>query len=74
MSSLRAAMRGNGFDGVIKGSGNGLKNMQSRIKEIGGDLIISSAPDAGTKIKIQLSYPFKIPPIGCKEKTITYRF
>jgi len=51
---------GKGFDDEIKGTGNGLKNMDSRIKEIGGELIIAGVPGKGTQIKVQLVYPFKI--------------
>ena len=40
---------GKGFDDEIKGTGNGLKNMDSRIKEIGGELIIAGAPAKGHK-------------------------
>jgi len=48
---------GNGFDGVNK-SGNGLQNMYTRIKEIGGEIFIISEEGKGTKIKIELPFPF----------------
>jgi len=51
---------GKGFDNEVEGIGNGLKNMYSRIKEIGGELLIASAPAKGTQIKVLLNYPFKI--------------
>lgn len=52
---------GKGFDGTIKGSGNGWKNMKKRTEDLNGTLAINSTPANGTKIKMQLPYPFKIP-------------
>lgn len=52
---------GKGFDGAINGTGNGLQNMQTRIKEIGGEIFVSSRKGNGTKIKIEVPFPFKIP-------------
>lgn len=54
---------GNGFDTATESDGNGLKNMQTRINDVGGNINIKSKTDSGTAIKIQLSYPFKIPNI-----------
>jgi signal transduction histidine kinase len=51
---------GNGFDGSVKGSGNGLKNMQSRVEELGGELTVTGTPAKGTQIKVRLTYPFKM--------------
>ena len=52
---------GNGFDSPVNGTGNGLQNMNTRIQEIGGEIIITSAKGEGAKIQIQLSYPFRMP-------------
>ncbi|WP_298265479.1 tetratricopeptide repeat-containing sensor histidine kinase [uncultured Lutibacter sp.] len=46
------ADNGKGFDINTTELGNGLENMQHRIKEIGGEIIISSTPAKGTLIKI----------------------
>lgn len=52
---------GKGFDGSIKGTGNGLLNMQQRANKIGGKLTINSEPGKGTIITIVFPYPFFIP-------------
>ena len=52
---------GKGFDSTQDDEGNGLKNMQSRIKDIGGSVDITSELNKGTQIMIQLHYPFKYP-------------
>ena len=39
---------GQGFDTGDNSMGNGLKNMEKRVKEINGDLAIDSAKDKGT--------------------------
>lgn len=52
---------GKGFEGNIKGSGNGLLNMQRRAREIHGELRINSNSHSGTNIHLQLPYPFRIP-------------
>jgi signal transduction histidine kinase len=52
---------GNGFDNRVNGIGNGLQNMKTRVQEIGGEILIISEPDKGTRIKIQLHYPFRMP-------------
>lgn len=41
---------GKGFDYRLVNSGNGLKNMKSRIKELDGELTITSKPGKGTTI------------------------
>ncbi len=46
---------GSGFDPAAKnGTGNGLKNMQSRSREIGGELAVSTAPAGGTTVKLKM--------------------
>ncbi len=52
---------GIGYDGTIKGTGNGWKNMHKRADELKGELKIESAPGKGTSITMSLPYPFKIP-------------
>jgi signal transduction histidine kinase len=55
---------GKGFDDTMKGTGHGLNNIQSRIKEIGGELTLASIPRVGTQLKAQLPYPFQIAHVG----------
>jgi two-component system NarL family sensor kinase len=47
---------GIGFDqkNPVRGLGLGLRNMQERIDSFGGKLVISSRPNAGTKIKVAM--------------------
>lgn len=52
---------GQGFDGIIKGTGNGLINMNKRARDINGELVIKSNKGKGTIISLQLPYPFKMP-------------
>jgi signal transduction histidine kinase len=52
---------GTGFDGIVKGGGSGLKNMEKRTKELNGKLLINSMPEKGTIITMTLPFPFKIP-------------
>ncbi len=48
---------GSGFDVNKAKSGIGLKNMNSRIKEINGTLVINSEKDIGTKVTIEAPLP-----------------
>ena len=48
---------GSGFDVNKAKSGIGLKNMNSRIKEINGTLLINSEKDIGTKVTIEAPIP-----------------
>jgi len=53
---------GTGFDmDAIRGSGNGLFNMEKRVEELDGSLTIQSAPTHGTTI--ELSLPLATPSI-----------
>lgn len=52
---------GKGFDGSIKGTGSGWKNMQKRTKVLNGNIEIESIPGKGTTITMSLPYPFRIP-------------
>jgi ligand-binding sensor domain-containing protein len=58
---LQIADNGKGFDGTIKGTGSGWKNMQKRTGDLNGKLVIDSTPQKGTVISMSLPYPFKIP-------------
>ena len=58
---LKVIDNGKGFDGTIKGSGNGWKNMHKRTDYLNGKLTIDSEPGKGTKIIVSIPYPFKIP-------------
>ena len=48
---------GSGFDVNKAKSGIGLKNMNSRIKEINGTINITSEKDVGTKVTIEAPIP-----------------
>ena len=65
-------------DGVVanvllaksKGNGSGWKNMQKRCEEINGKVTIESKDGKGTIISISLPYPFKIPSLWDKNRSI----
>ena len=52
---------GKGFDGTIKGTGNGLLNMHKRAEEINGTLLIENGPGKGSILRVSIAYPFRIP-------------
>jgi signal transduction histidine kinase len=53
--TMRISDDGSGFDLAGKnGTGNGLRNMQSRSKEIGAELAVSSAPAGGTTVQLKM--------------------
>ena len=58
---MEIADNGIGYDGLVKGSGNGLLNMQKRAGEINGKLAIENNPGKGMVLKLSISYPFRIP-------------
>jgi signal transduction histidine kinase/streptogramin lyase len=62
---------GNGFSDTIKGTGNGLKNMQKRSDELNGKMTIDTITGEGTTITLSLPYPFKIPDLWGKNKSVT---
>ena len=45
---------GTGFDPVTTEAGNGLGNMQKRAASLKGKLVIDSAPDAGTRVVLEV--------------------
>ena len=45
---------GCGFQDSQDLAGNGLTNMKRRLKDIGGDCLISSQPGGGTKVEMRL--------------------
>jgi signal transduction histidine kinase len=49
---FRIQDNGIGFDPEARSSGNGLKNMKRRNQEIGGQLVIESAPGKGTVVTL----------------------
>ncbi len=61
MLIMNVADDGKGFDPAAitqraaGDSGNGLKNMQNRVKIIGGLLTLESSGDAGTRVKIEIN-------------------
>jgi signal transduction histidine kinase len=59
-STLRIAVRdnGHGFDPATpRQRGNGLQNMAQRLQQLGGRLLIESAPGAGACITLELKLP-----------------
>jgi ligand-binding sensor domain-containing protein len=58
---IKITDNGKGFDGTIKGTGNGFKNMEKRAEEFKGKLTIESVLGKGANINMQIPYPFKIP-------------
>ncbi len=56
-SALKITVKddGKGFDTNIIYTSNGLKNLATRIKELNGEITITSAPQKGTTIIVQLS-------------------
>ena len=59
--TLKITDNGKGTDGTVKGTGDGWKNMQKRVASLDGRLTIDSSPDKGTRVDVNLPYPFKIP-------------
>ncbi|MCC6460325.1 MAG: hypothetical protein IT260_07625 [Saprospiraceae bacterium] len=45
---------GQGFDPLAQTTGNGLHNMLQRAKDIGGDLLIESAPGKGSTVQLKI--------------------
>ena len=43
---------GHGFDTNLPSKGNGLKNMNKRMQEIGGNFILISKPAKGTSVQL----------------------
>ncbi len=55
---------GKGFNPRLARKGIGLKNIQSRVRAIGGKLKVSSAPGKGTTLSVLLPWPGANPPAG----------
>jgi signal transduction histidine kinase len=52
---LRIRDNGRGFEPAARnGTGNGLGNMQKRVRDLGGDFSLRSAPGQGTCIEISV--------------------
>ncbi|WP_179343440.1 tetratricopeptide repeat-containing sensor histidine kinase [Winogradskyella ursingii] len=47
---------GDGFDTAKSKKGIGLKNMNSRVEDIGGSIKFSSRPEQGTKVRVKIPY------------------
>ena len=45
---------GTGFDPGLVSDGFGLRGMRARVREIGGDLVVLSAPGGGTTVKAEV--------------------
>ena len=52
---LKISDDGKGFDTNVNSTGNGLKNMKSRVKEIGGKLELKSNPEKGTELLLEVN-------------------
>lgn len=48
------ADNGKGFDPSIRGKGRGLSNVQTRVDDLGGQLLIDSKPDHGTRVSVSV--------------------
>ena len=53
---------GSGFDPLEVSHGNGLVNLQQRVRKFGGTCQIQSTPQAGTIVTLQLPLPLENPP------------
>jgi ligand-binding sensor domain-containing protein len=58
---MRIRDDGRGTDGIIRGTGQGWKNMETRAKELDGSVQFGIAPGQGTEIRFSIRYPFSIP-------------
>jgi|GEM_PF-1521037 ligand-binding sensor domain-containing protein len=58
---LEVADNGKGTDGTVLGQGNGWKNMRERARQLGGEIRFESEPLKGTRVILQIPYPFRIP-------------
>ena len=47
---------GKGFDSMLVKKGNGLTNMKLRARDIGGEYILRSMPQQGTRISLTLKF------------------
>ena len=54
---LEVSDGGIGFDIYENYKGQGLRNIRERVKKLGGELIIKSSPEKGTRIRVQLKQP-----------------
>jgi len=55
--NLQVSDNGFGFDAAAIVRGNGLDNMERRLRSMGGRCAVVSQPGAGTKVKIELPLP-----------------
>ncbi len=47
---------GHGFQPTVLAGGHGLGNMRERIERLGGELLVDSAPEAGTTVSLRVPY------------------
>jgi signal transduction histidine kinase len=45
---------GDGFDPAARGAGTGISGMLARARELGGDVVVESAPGAGARVHLRL--------------------
>lgn len=55
--SIQVSDNGCGFDPATVGRGNGLDNMDRRLRSIGGRCAVESQPGAGTKVTLEFPLP-----------------
>jgi signal transduction histidine kinase len=55
--SIQVSDNGCGFDPGTSGRGNGLANMERRLRSIGGRCVVVSQPGAGTKVTFEFPLP-----------------
>jgi signal transduction histidine kinase len=58
--SFRVEDDGVGFDSAVVRDGSGLQNMRDRLAAFGGDVVITSAPGAGTTVSGRLRVPERV--------------
>jgi signal transduction histidine kinase len=57
---IRIKDSGHGFDPTAPGDGLGLPSMHERLRFIGGDLIVRSAPGVGTELVAEIRLPAEV--------------
>ena len=45
---------GEGFDPTLPSSGFGLDGMRARARDVGGSVVLTSAPGAGTSVRVEV--------------------
>jgi signal transduction histidine kinase len=61
--TLRVADDGRGFDPGARTAGFGLESMRARLAQVGGALLVHSAPGQGTTIQVSLPAHQPVQPV-----------